>query len=337
MPDELFRRRTDQDAGDLTPLRALVVDDHERYRNHIAKLAGEAGFAVTSCADGAEALAALVQNADYQLLIIDREMPRVNGFALISAVREQKRFKDVYAVMLSAREDTATKVSALSLGFDDYMVKSADEAEIAARLSAAKRLVLRQRRLDETVRELYGMATRDELTGLFNRRVFFVEAEALIASNAVVNLVFFDLDQFKTINDTFGHLAGDRILRDVGGLFLRRTRHEDLIVRYGGDEFVMLVQALSPPEVEGLAARIAAEIAAQRWTFEGDTVGIGVTTGIACSTLLERPTLSQLLNAGDRDLYKNKWMRQHPDLDPSLYEYDRTREGRLVEIVAKKA
>ena len=119
MPDELFRRRTDQDAGDLTPLRALVVDDHERYRNHIAKLAFDAGFAVTACADGAEALAALVQNADYQLLIIDREMPRVNGFALISAVREQKRFKDVYAVMLSAREDTETKVSALSLGFDD--------------------------------------------------------------------------------------------------------------------------------------------------------------------------------------------------------------------------
>ena len=337
MPEELFRRRTDQDAIDLPRLRALVVDDHERYRDQIARLADNAGFSVTTCADGAEALAALAENDDYQLLIIDREMPRVSGFALISAVREQKRFKDVYAVMLSGREDTEGKVTALRLGFDDYMVKSADEAEIAARLLAAKRLVLRQQRLDETVRELYGLATRDELTGLFNRRVFFVEAEHLIAGNSVANLVFFDLDEFKHINDTFGHLAGDRILRDVGAMFLRRTRHEDLIVRYGGDEFVMLAQTLSPGEVEGLAARIAAEIAAQRWTFDGRTVGIGVTTGIACSSLLENPTVSQLLNAGDRDLYKNKWVRRHPDLDPSLYEYDRSREGRLVEIVARSS
>jgi diguanylate cyclase (GGDEF)-like protein len=336
MPEDLFRRRTDQDAGDSGPLRALVVDDHDRYREHISKLATSAGFSVTACADGAEALAALVQGADYQLLIIDREMPRVNGFALISAVREQKRFADVYAVMLSAHEDTETKVSALRLGFDDYMVKSAGEAEIVAKLSAARRLVLRQTRLDATVRELYGLATRDELTGLYNRRVFFIEAEQLVASNAVVNLVFFDLDGFKQINDTFGHLAGDRILRDIGGMFLRRTRHEDLIVRYGGDEFVMLIRNLAPPEVETLAVRMASAISDERWNFDGATVGIGVTTGIACSSLLEHPTISQLLNAGDRDLYKNKWVKRNPDLDPSLYEYDRSREGRLVEIVARK-
>ncbi|MGZ8868286.1 MAG: GGDEF domain-containing response regulator [Thermoanaerobaculia bacterium] len=336
MPEDLLRRRTDQDAGDSAPLRALVVDDHDRYREHISRLATSAGFSVTACADGAEALAALVQGADYQLLIIDCEMPRVNGFALIAAVREQKRFADVYAVMLSAREDTESKVSALRLGFDDYIVKSAHEAEIVARLSAARRLVLRQTRLDATVRELYGLATRDELTGLNNRRVFFIEAEHLIASNAVVNLVFFDLDGFKQINDTFGHLAGDRILRDIGAMFLSRTRHEDLIVRYGGDEFVMLIRTLTPPEVETLAGRMASAISDERWDFDGATVGIGVTTGIACSSLLEHPTISQLLNAGDRDLYKNKWVKRNPDLDPSLYEYDRSREGRLVEIVARK-
>lgn len=336
MAEDLFRRRTDQDAGDPAPLRALVVDDHERYREHISRLATSAGFSVTACADGAEALAALVDGAKYQLMIIDREMPRVNGFALISAVRQQKLFADVYAVMLSAREDTETKVSALRLGFDDYMVKSADEAEIAARLSAVRRLVLRQTRLDATVRELYGLATRDELTGLHNRRVFFVEAEHLIASNAVVNLVFFDLDGFKQVNDTFGHLAGDRILRDIGAMFLRRTRHEDLIVRYGGDEFVMLIQGLAPLEVETLAARMAAAISDEKWNFDGTAVSIGVTTGIACSSLLGHPTLSQLLEAGDRDLYRNKWARRNPDLDPSLYEYDRSREGRLVETAPRK-
>ena len=336
MPEPPLRRRSDQKPGDPTALRALVVDDHERYRNYVADLVERFGFEVRACADGAEALGALHDEPPFHLLVIDCEMPRMSGLALITAVRAQERYSDTYAVMLTARENLETKISALRLGFDDFMVKSAPEVELSAKISAARRIVARQQRLDQTVRELYGLATRDELTGLFNRRFFFNEAERMLASGANVNIVFYDLDQFKNINDTLGHLAGDHILREIGSLFLRRTRTEDLIARYGGDEFVMLVGGLTPPEVEVLAHRIADEISAVQWTFGSETFQVGVTSGIACSSLLRDATVAQLLSAGDRDLYKNKWVRKHPDLDPALYEYDAGRDAIVVELLPEQ-
>ena len=335
MANDLLRRRTDQEAADASPLRALVVDDHGAYREYVASLVGRFGFTVTACADGTEALVTLAKDPDYHLMVIDCEMPRMGGMSLIGAVRADHRISDIYAILLTGREDVETKISALRTGFDDYIPKSASEIEITAKLSAARRLVSRQRRLDETLRELYGLATRDELTGLFNRRFFFAEAERLLEQKGTVNLVFFDLDDFKRINDTFGHLAGDRILRDLGALFLTRTRSQDLIARYGGDEFVMLVQDLEPRQVEGLTARLAEEITGAQWTFGTETFGISVTTGMACSSLLDHPSIAQLLSAGDRDLYKNKWVRRNPDLDPALYTYDTSRDGLVIEMAAR--
>jgi diguanylate cyclase (GGDEF)-like protein len=327
-----LRRRTDQETGDSVPLRALIVDDHEPHRDYVASLVSRFGFNVTACADGAEALEILRDRGPFDLLIIDREMPRVDGLELITAVRALENHGDVYAIMLTARGDVETRIEALHNGFDDFMLKSS-EMEISAKLSAARRLLSREKRLDETVRELYGLATRDELTGVFNRRFFFAEADRLLEEGTIVNLIFFDLDEFKWVNDTFGHLAGDRILRDIGALFLSRTRTEDLIARYGGDEFLMLVANLSPREVEALADRVCREIASAQWIFGTEIFSVGVTTGIACSSLLENPTIPQLLSAGDRDLYKNKWLRKNPDEDPSLYEYDSSRDAHVVEML----
>src|SRR3989442_1617288 len=121
---------------------------------------------------------------------------------------------------------------ALVIDDDAAFGRSIAEAHLLEKLAVAQRMMKRQRRLDATIRELYGLATRDELTGVFNRRYFFAEAERLLAEGATLSLVLFDLDGFKKVNDTYGHLTGDRILRDVGALFLTRTRHEDIIARY---------------------------------------------------------------------------------------------------------
>lgn len=329
-----LRRRTDQEVPGTNRFRALVADDHDIYREYVTSLASRCGFEVTACSDGADALELLSGGSQlFDLLVIDCEMPGMGGLDLIQQVRADERHRDVYAVMFSGRADLDTKLSALRLGYDQYIAKSCSELEVGAKLDAVRRLIARQQRLQERVRELYGLATRDELTGLFNRRFFFSEAERLLGEGKVANLILFDLDEFKPINDTLGHLAGDRILRDIGALFLRRTRSEDVIARFGGDEFVMLVPALLPPEVEALAQRMSSEISSAQWVFGPDTFSVGVTTGISCSSLLEKPALGQLLSAGDRDLYKNKWMRKNPDEDPSLYEYDRGRDAHVAELL----
>lgn len=326
-----LRRRTDYDTPEPS-MRALVVEDDEGYRSFISALVARAGFAVYESADGADALAALNERT-FDLFVVDCEMPRLGGFEVVTAIRAQERHADSYTVMLTGRDDVETKLSALRLGYDDFLSKHATELEIAAKLAVARRIISRQRRLDSAVRELYGLATRDELTGLFNRRYFFAEAERMLTEGQEISFVLFDLDDFKIINDTMGHMAGDRILHDLGALFSRRTRQQDLVARYGGDEFVMLVRHAAPQEVEAIAARIAAAISETEWSFDSRSVNIGCTTGVACSSLVGSPTVSQLLGACDRDLYKNKWLRKKPAGDPTLYEYESAREGRVIELI----
>jgi len=327
------RRRRSDGEPDQPDYRALVADDDENYLAWLGHVARRFGFSVTACRDGAETIQLLERGEAFDIAIIDCEMPRRSGFHVIDALRATATTRDIYAVMLTGREELETKVRALENGFDDFLGKSATDLEIAAKLTAARRIVSRQRRLDEAVRDLYGLATRDELTGLLNRRFFFAEASRMLAEGRAVGLILFDLDEFKPINDTFGHLAGDRILRDIGSLFIRRTRGDDLVARYGGDEFVMLVANAGPPEVEMLAARIAGEIASLQWTFGTDLVHVRVTTGIASSALLENPTLARLLSAGDRDLYKNKWLSKTPESDPSLYAYDSRRDDEIAAVL----
>src|SRR5438552_3345339 len=318
MIDRPLRRRSDYEPNEPASLRALIVDDDEHYRFFISTLASRFGFNVTSAVDGQMALATIADGPAFDLLIVDCEMPRLNGLEMITQVRAEDRYADVYAMMLTAREDVQTKISALRLGYDDFLTKSDSEVEISAKLSAARRVIGRQRRLDNAVRELHGLATRDELTGLYNRRYFFTEAERRLAEGHNINLVMFDLDDFKAINDTFGHPAGDRILRDIGSMFMTRTRRDDLVARYGGDEFIMLVADLAPGEVAAIATRISVEISANEWTFDAAAFAVNMTAGIACSSLLQDANIAQLLSIADRDLYKNKWLRKHPDLDPTL-------------------
>jgi len=327
------RRRRSDGESDQPTYRALVADDDENYLAWIGHVARRFGFTVTACSDGAETIDVIAHGEVFDIAIIDCEMPRGNGFQVIEALRNSPATRDTYAVMLTGKEEVETKVRALENGFDDFLGKSATDLEIAAKLSAARRIVARQRRLDDAVRDLYGLATRDELTGLLNRRFFFAEASRMLAEGRGVGLILFDLDEFKPINDTFGHLAGDRILRDIGSLFIRRTRGDDLVARYGGDEFVMLVANSGPQEVEGLATRLAAEIAALQWTFSTDMVHVRVTIGIACSALLDNPTLNRLLSAGDRDLYKNKWLTKTPESDPALYAYDARRDDEIAAVL----
>jgi two-component system cell cycle response regulator len=328
-----LRRKSDLERRDHTVLRAFVVEDDPHYAEYVSTLVRRFGFQVQIAHSGSEALSIAETGTLFDLLIVDWNMPGVSGIDLIEILRRSEHYADVFAIMLTTHERTDERIRALRAGYDDFVSKSAGELEIAEKLNAARRLVTRQKRLDATVRELYGLATRDELTGVYNRRFLFNDAERLLAERHHVDLVFIDLDNFKIVNDTFGHLAGDRILRDVGDVFTRATRDQDIVARYGGDEFVMLVVDSQPAEVEALAGRIANEISSLQWLFGGHPVSVGVTTGFARSSLLQRPSLAQLLTAGDRDLYKNKWMRKHPDSDPALYEYDSNRAAHVVELV----
>lgn len=305
----------------------LVTDDDPDYRAWVVSLIRRHGFLVDNVDNGASAIDELAR-ASYDIVVVDLEMPRLTGIDVIRHLRADNGVKDTYAIMLTGRDEVEIKLKALDAGFDDFVTKTASEAELVSKLAVARRIATRQRTRDTTARELYGLATRDELTGVFNRRFFAEETRRLLAERETVSVILFDLDDFKGVNDTYGHLAGDRVLRDVGALFQRSTRSVDLIARFGGDEFVMVIADLALAEVEAIAARLSRDVSALQWTAGGEPFSIGATPGVASSPLLEHPSIEQLLTVADRDLYKNKWLRKHPDT-PVVTEERSQQETRI--------
>ncbi|HJT18253.1 MAG TPA: diguanylate cyclase [Thermoanaerobaculia bacterium] len=308
----LGRRRSD--SGPVTlpqSMTALVVDDETSYRTYLTSLAEKVGFRCDAAADGAAARS-MFANARYDLLVVNIETTGCNVLELIAEVRGDDLTKNVYTILVASNQDAEQKISALAAGYDDILLKSESELEIVAKLVASRRIITRQHTFDDVVRDLYGLASRDELTGVFNRRFLMSETEILLRQGAAVTVVLFDLDKFKNVNDTFGHLVGDRVLRDIGALFQRRTRPEDMVARYGGDEFVMVVTGEPFYIVEQVADRLLAEIRKLEWTVGPDQFSIGATVGLGSSHFLRDATLPQLLESADRELYKKKTAKQAP-------------------------
>ncbi len=316
----LIERRRDAPASSL-PVRVLIVDDDPAYLGYAAALTRRIGFEAETAADGEAALACLAAG-EFDVAIIDQEMPRLSGTETIARLRAVEATHSIYAVMLTGHEDTETKLTALDAGFDDFISKSAPETEIVAKLVAARRVGARQRTLDGELRALQGLVSRDDLTGLFNRRFFSAEAERLIAAGIVLNVVLLDLDAFKQINDKHGHLFGDAVLRDVAITLQRHTRPTDVVARLGGDEFVIAIPGTDQAAVEQIAQRLRDAVAELEW-HNGGTLRITASVGFACSKLLDTPTLEQLLGAADHDMYKEKWLRKNPEGSP-------VRSGRIL-------
>jgi diguanylate cyclase (GGDEF)-like protein len=306
---------------DPPSVRVLLVDDDENFRAWLTQLMRRLGFAVECANDGESALAILRRESSVDLLISDYQMPRVDGFDLIRKVRADPALANQYAVMLTAKDDVESKVTALTIGYDDFLTKGCTEVEVIAKVVAAKRVVSRQRILQTAAREWEVLATRDELTGVSTRRTLLDEAERYLSEGRAIGVAIIDLDDFKPVNDTFGHLTGDRILRDLGALFVSRTRANDLIARYGGDEFLLLVADLPLDDLTGAAERLLGEIATLQWKSGEATFGVTATSGVAHSSLIPGATLEQLLDAADRDLYAKKWIKKHPGERAELYEY----------------
>jgi diguanylate cyclase (GGDEF)-like protein len=301
-------------------VRVLLVDDDDNFRSWMALVMRRLGFSVETVSDGMAALDKL-RSGPFDLLISDLEMPRMGGIELIQQIRATPELAHQYSVMLTSHDDLESKIAALTMGYDDYLTKNCTEIEVVAKVIAAERMLARQRVLSAAAHQWQTIATRDELTGVATRRMLIEEAERCMTEGRQIGIVLFDLDDFKPINDNFGHLTGDRILRDVGALFLRRTRAKDLIARWGGDEFVLLVRDLPYDDVNGAAERLVDEVEDLQWTSGDIMFSIGATSGVAHSSLIENGTLEQLLDVADRDLYAKKWVKKHPGERPDLYEY----------------
>lgn len=301
------RRRSDYepDAGQNT-IRLLAVDDDAAYLRRIRLVLQRAGFDVQTATDGTAALALLRADPAIEILVIDLKMPGLDGIETVRRLRQDEIRPDVYALLLTSYDGTEVKLRALDSGLDDFLPKSAPDAEIVAKLRSAARRLEMERRLHLENIELQTLALTDELTGIANRRALFRAADSILKAGRTLSVVLFDLDRFKAINDTHGHLTGDRILADVASLFKAHTRVVDVIGRYGGDEFVLLLPDTGRIEASNIANRLCATVAASRWDVDEATVFVNMTFGAASSAGHGDATLHGLLTTCDEALYRRK-------------------------------
>lgn len=259
--------------------------------------------------DGTEAWNQIQQDAALSLVILDWMMPGMDGVEVTRRLRASRREPYVYVLLLTARNTTEEIVEGMEAGADDYLTKPFDNHELRVRLRAGRRILDLQTELLEAREALRDQANRDALTGLRNRRYIFevVERELARARRQAgsVSVVMADIDRFKVINDTWGHLAGDAVLREAARRIKSAIRAYDEVGRYGGEEFLMVLPDCDCPAGGAQAERIRAALGSEPVQVpETGSLSISASFGVSCS--LEDCGADELIRRADAALYTAK-------------------------------
>lgn len=316
--DSPTRRRSDVDVvGNAPKLRILAVDDDSSYLGYLKLVLTRAGFDMETATDGAAAIERLRRDSQIDLLLIDLAMPELDGIETVRQIQQECHAPELYSILLTARASLETKLRALENGLDDFLPKSSSDTEIVAKIRSAARRLEMERRLHLQNEELQALAMTDDLTGIANRRAIFRAAEDILRSERQLAVVLFDLDRFKAINDTYGHLTGDRILANVAATLKANTRYGDIIGRYGGDEFLLLLPDTEIEEARQISDRLLTKIRQLVWTLDSAVLSVGAQRGIAM--VGSGMTLADAIALCDEALYRRKRQVSEAPLDRELH------------------
>jgi len=278
----------------------LIADDSTMSRNLIRNLLSAWKFNIYEAEDGQEALDIIKDRGDINLLITDYNMPRKDGIALVKEVRRIYSKSRLPIIGLSGVGGAATSAHFIKSGANDYMHKPFLTEELYCR-------VISNIETSEYIATIKEMAERDFLTGIFNRRSFFSYGNKLFSSykRGQINLALamFDIDQFKHCNDTYGHDAGDKILRFVAETLTTRFRATDLVARIGGEEFCVACVDLDPERVEQIFEETRCAIEEAVTKVRGREVRVTISIGVC---VRPEDTLEEMLKTADDKLYEAK-------------------------------
>lgn len=289
--------------------RVLVVDDSRLVRMIVLNILRRGGFDADEAMDGPAGLEMLAKKG-YDVVITDLRMPGMDGFEVLSGVKRIAPNVEVVVLTGTHAQDVTCAVRALRLGAHDYLSKppkSPDEV-----LVTIERAVEKKRLKDANHRllsELESLSRTDPLTGVSNRRSFDEALGKEFARSRrhsrALGVVMLDLDHFKKINDAHGHPGGDRVLRAFATTVGSVLREGDVLFRYGGEEFVVLLPDTGPDGALCAAERIIAAVASTPVSIDGELIRITTSAGVAC---LERSTRDkgELLAKADAALYEAK-------------------------------
>jgi diguanylate cyclase (GGDEF)-like protein len=293
-------------------MNVLIADDSPSIRQFVKAVVDGCGLTPTLVRDGAEACNILLDASPPQIAIIDWFMPGMDGVDICRKVRERADGAYIYIIMLTSRDTKEDMIDGLTAGADDYLTKPFDPAELRSRIRSGRRIVELNRglleRQDELIRlneHLEALATRDGLTNLWNHRSFqeqfaneFSRAKRHMRE---LSLILLDVDFFKQFNDTFGHQAGDEVLRSVARVLQTAARQIDIVARYGGEEFAIILPDEDVRTSTSAAERFRAAIESADWPVRPVAASFGVAT-------LKRSYIdpAAMIADADRALYQSK-------------------------------
>lgn len=301
----------------------LVVDDEMSVRSVLVQVLERYGYAVTEAADGEQALKCL-EEKNFALVITDIKMPGTSGLEVLKKTRQS--YPDTQVIIITSHASLDTAVEALRFGAYDYLFKPFEDLALisaaASRAIETVRLTEENRRLLATLKKqnlelersnkiLENVACRDGLTGLFNHRYFQdclqSEIDRCQRDNDIFSLIFFDLDHFKLYNDAHGHLEGDYLLRQLATILEKNFRDSDVVSRYGGEEFVVILPGTSKKDAQHIAENMRCYI--EGYPFSGcDTQPSGkLTSSVGVATYPEDGgNRTELIQSADNAMYQVK-------------------------------
>ncbi len=296
-------------------MKILVAEDDPVSRRLLEVTLSKWGYEVVTCADGQAAWEALKVPDAPQLVILDWMMPRLDGLQVCKNVRnpdERPAEPYVYIILLTAKSQKTDMVTGLEAGADDYLTKPFDAQELRMRLRAGRRIL---DLLDELVRAreiMREQARKDSLTQLCTRATVLEllkheldrAQRHSLDSDAPVSVVLADLDHFKHINDTYGHLAGDAVLREAARRMRDAIRPYDSIGRYGGEEFLLVLSNCDTLGAAAIAERLLQAVRKDTIVLAEATVSVTLSAGVATSGGIQDP--ETLVGAADAALYRAK-------------------------------
>jgi len=308
----------------------LIVDDTPANLRLLHKILSKQGYKVRMAPSGHLALKS-AQAIPPDLILLDIMMPNMDGYEVCEQLKADPRTRDIPVIFISALDQTEDKVKALTSGGVDYITKPFQVREVIARVKTHLALYSLQQQLsaanlklqesnnrlkaeiDKRVKIeaiLQELATTDALTRLHNRRHFFDLAEKELTRakryQLHFSLLLIDLDDFKIINDKYGHLYGDRVLQVVAECIRQNSREVDIQGRYGGDEFVVLVPETQPSYSKDIANRLCQNIPAQLTKLGENDFPVTLSIGIANFSGESDISIDMLFDRADKALYQAK-------------------------------
>jgi diguanylate cyclase (GGDEF)-like protein len=291
-------------------LKILIAEDNPVSRRLLETCLTKWGYEVICAKDGSEAWEVLQGEESPRLAILDWMMPKMDGVQVCRKVRQGPQEPYVYILLLTAKDEKSDLVKAMEAGADDYLTKPFEPDELKVRLRAGRRIIDLQEEVISTREALRVQATHDSLTGLWNHSAILDILKRELArvnrEGTPVGIAMADLDHFKRVNDTYGHMAGDAVLREAAKRMLSLVRPYDAIGRYGGEEFLIVVPGCDAQGVLAAANRIRLSISEEPVTTPDAIISVTISLGATVTDEAQKTDMTSLIRIADAALYTAK-------------------------------